>query len=73
MEYIVRFNKVRLKSLIDDYEPKLIMSSGKFKKDYIGQIGRVVEYNCKRALYTIRFLDGVMTVVEPCQIEGVEE
>ena len=72
--------KARLLYLTDKYEDDLISSTGKYKEDYIGQIGNIVHQQdicvlvgTNRYLYDIEFNDGARFCVEREQIEFVGE
>lgn len=72
--------KARLLCLIDKYEKELISSTGKLKKEYIGQIGKVIhtcviskDHYVKPILYDVQFGDGARFCVESEQIEFVGE
>lgn len=72
--------KARLLYLNDKYEYELISSTGKLKKDYIGQIGKVIHtcvirknHYVKPILYDVHFGDGARFCVESEQIEFVKE
>lgn len=70
--------KVKLLSLIDGYEHKLVSSTGKLKKEYIGQIGKVI-HTCviskgnyvKPTLYDVQFDDGAIFCLDEDQIKFV--
>lgn len=71
--------KARLLCLIDKYEEQLISSTGKLKKEYVGQIGNVthkqnicVLVGTNKYLYDIEFKDGARFCVEREQIEFME-
>lgn len=58
--------KARLLCLTDKYEKELISSTGKLKKEYIGQIGKVIhtcviskDHYVKPILYDVQFGDGL--------------
>lgn len=72
--------KARLLCLIDKYEEELNSSTGKLKKEYIGQIGKVIhtcviskDHYVKPILYDVQFGDGARFCVESEQIEFVKE
>lgn len=72
--------KARLLYLTDKYEEKLISSTGKYKEDYIGQVGNIVHQQnicvlvgTTRYLYDIEFNDGARFCVDREQIEFVAE
>lgn len=72
--------KARLLYLVDKYENELISSTGKYKEDYVGKIGKVAHrqnlyslLGCVRYLYDIEFEDGARFCVEREQIEFVED
>lgn len=72
--------KAVLLYLTDKYEDKLISSTGKYKEDYVGQVGNVVHkqnicvlVGTNKYLYDIEFKDGARFCVEREQIEFVEE
>lgn len=72
--------KARLLCLTDKYEYELISSTGKRKKDYIGQIGKVIhicviskDHYVNPILYDVWFGDGDIFCVESEQIEFVED
>lgn len=70
--------KVKLLSLTDGYEHKLVSSTGKLKKEYIGQIGKVI-HTCviskgnyvKPTLYDVQFDDGAIFCLNEDQIKFV--
>lgn len=70
--------KVKPLSLTDGYEHKLISSTGKPKKEYIGQIGKVI-HTCiiskgnyvKPTLYDVQFDDGAIFCLNEDQIKFV--
>lgn len=70
--------KIKLLSLTDGYEYKLVSSTGKLKKEYIGQIGKVI-HMCviskgnyvKPTLYDIQFDDGAIFCLDEDQIRFV--
>lgn len=70
--------KIKLLSLIDGYEHKLVSSTGKLKKEYIGQIGKVI-HTCviskgnyvKPTLYDVQFDDGAIFCLDEDQIKFV--
>lgn len=70
--------KVKLLSLTDEYEHKLVSSTGKLKKEYIGQIGKVI-HTCviskgnyvKPTLYDVQFDDGAIFCLDEDQIKFV--
>lgn len=71
--------KARLLCLTDKYEDDLISNTGKYKEDYVGQIGNIVHQQnicvlvgTTRYLYDIEFNDGARFCVEREQIEFVE-
>lgn len=71
--------KARLLCLDDKYEDDLISSTGKYKEDYIGQVGNIVHQQniCVLVgttiyLYDIEFNDGARFCVDREQIEFVE-
>lgn len=72
--------KARLLYLDDKYEEELISSTGKYKEDYIGQVGNVthkqnicVLVGTNKYLYDIEFNDGARFCVDREQIEFVTE
>ncbi len=72
--------KARLLYLTDKYEKELISSTGKLKKEYIGQIGKVIhicviskDHYVKPILYDVQFVDGARFCVESEQIEFIKE
>ncbi len=72
--------KARLLCLIDKYEYELISSTGKRKKDYIGQIGKVIhicviskDHYVKPILYDVQFGDGAIFCLDDDQINFVKE
>lgn len=72
--------KARLLCLDDKYEDDLISSTGKYKEDYIGQVGNIVHQQnicvlvgTTKYLYDIEFNDGAIFCVDREQIEFVEE
>lgn len=70
--------KIKLLSLTDGYEHKLVSSKGKLKKEYIGQIGKVI-HTCviskgnyvKPTLYDVQFDDGAIFCLDEDQINFV--
>lgn len=72
------YTKVKLLSLTDGYEHKLVSSTGKLKKEYIGQIGKVI-HMCviskgnyvKPTLYDVQFDDGAIFCLDEDQIKFV--
>lgn len=72
------YTKVKLLSLTDGYEQKLVSSTGKLKKEYIGQIGKVI-HTCviskgnyvKPTLYDVQFDDGAIFCLNEDQIKFV--
>lgn len=72
------YTKVKLLSLTDGYEHKLVSSTGKLKKEYIGQIGKVI-HTCviskgnyvKPTLYDVQFDDGSIFCLDEDQIKFV--
>ena len=72
------YTKVKLLSLTDGYEHKLVSSTGKLKKEYIGQIGKVI-HTCviskgnyvKPTLYDVQFDDGAIFCLDEDQIKFV--
>lgn len=70
--------KVKLLSLTDGYEHKLVSSTGKLKKEYVGQIGKVI-HTCviskgnyvKPTLYDVQFDDGAIFCLDEDQIKFV--
>lgn len=70
--------KIKLLSLTDGYEHNLISSTGKLKKEYIGQIGKVI-HTCviskgnyvKPTLYDVQFDDGAIFCLDEDQIRFV--
>ena len=72
------YTKVKLPSLTDGYERKLVSSTGKLKKEYIGQIGKVI-HTCviskgnyvKPTLYDVQFDDGAIFCLDEDQIKFV--
>ena len=72
------YTKVKLLSLTDGYEHKLVSSTGKLKKEYIGQIGKVI-HTCviskgnyvKPTLYDVQFDDGTIFCLDEDQIKFV--
>lgn len=70
--------KVKLLSLTDGYEHNLISSTGKLKKEYVGQIGKVI-HTCviskgnyvKPTLYDVQFDDGAIFCLDEDQIKFV--
>lgn len=70
--------KIKLLSLTDGYEHKLVSSTGKLKKEYIGQIGKVI-HTCviskgnyvKPTLYDVQFDDGAIFCLDEDQIKFV--
>jgi hypothetical protein len=72
--------KARLLCLIDKYEEELISSTGKLKKEYIGQVGDIVHVHkmltgngSATNLFDITFEDGARFCAEREQIEFVED
>lgn len=72
--------KARLLYLTDKYEEELNSSTGKLKKEYIGQIGKVIhtcviskDHYVKPILYDVQFGDGARFCVESEQILFVED
>lgn len=70
---------IRLLYLSDKYEYDLISSTGKLKKEYIGQIGKVIhtcviskDHYVKPILYDVQFGDGAIFCVEREQFEFVK-
>lgn len=70
--------KVKLLSLTDGYEHKLVSSTGKLKKEYIGQIGKVIHTYViskgnyvKPTLYDVQFDDGAIFCLDEDQIKFV--
>lgn len=72
------YTKVKLMNLTDGYEHKLVSSTGKLKKEYIGQIGKVI-HTCviskgnyvKPTLYDVQFDDGAIFCLDEDQIKFV--
>lgn len=72
------YTKVKLLRLTDGYERNLISSTGKLKKEYIGQIGKVI-HTCviskgnyvKPTLYDVQFDDGAIFCLDEDQIKFV--
>lgn len=72
------YTKVKLMNLTDGYEHKLVSSKGKLKKEYIGQIGKVI-HTCviskgnyvKPTLYDVQFDDGAIFCLDEDQIKFV--
>lgn len=72
------YTKVKLLSLTDGYEHKLVSSTGKLKKEYIGQVGKVI-HTCviskgnyvKPTLYDVKFDDGAIFCLDEDQIRFV--
>lgn len=72
------YTKVKLLSLTDGYEHKLVSSTGKLKKEYVGQIGKVI-HTCviskgnyvKPTLYDVQFDDGAIFCLDEDQIRFV--
>lgn len=72
------YTKVKLLSLTDGYESKLVSSTGKLKKEYIGQIGKVI-HTCiiskgnyvNPTLYDVQFDDGAIFCLDEDQIRFV--
>lgn len=72
------YTKVKLLSLTDGYEHKLVSNTGKLKKEYIGQIGKVI-HTCviskgnyvKPTLYDVQFDDGAIFCLDEDQIKFV--
>lgn len=72
------YTKVKLLSLTDGYEHNLKSSTGKPKKEYIGQIGKVI-HTCviskgnyvKPTLYDVQFDDGAIFCLDEDQIKFV--
>lgn len=70
--------KIKLLNLTDGYEHNLISSTGKPKKEYIGQIGKVI-HTCviskgnyvKPTLYDVQFDDGAIFCLDEDQIKFV--
>ena len=70
--------KIKLLSLTDGYEHKLVSSKGKLKKEYLGQIGKVI-HTCviskgnyvKPTLYDVQFDDGAIFCLDEDQIKFV--
>lgn len=70
--------KVKLLSLTDGYEHKLVSSTGKLKKEYVGQIGKVI-HTCviskgnyvNPTLYDVQFDDGSIFCLDEDQIRFV--
>ena len=70
--------KIKLLSLTDGYEHKLVSSTGKLKKEYIGRIGKVI-HTCviskgnyvKPTLYDVQFDDGAIFCLDEDQIKFV--
>lgn len=72
--------KARLLCLVDKYENELISSTGKYKGNYIGKVGKVLHKQkiCEitgsnEYLYDIEFDDGARFCVCREQIEFVRE
>lgn len=72
--------KARLLCLTDKYEYELISSTGKYKEDYIGHVGKLIhtcviskDHYVKPILYDVQFGDGARFCVESEQIEFVED
>lgn len=70
---------IRLLYLSDKYEYELISSTGKLKKEYIGQIGKVIHtcviskyHYVKPILYDVKFSDGSIFCIEREQFEFVK-
>lgn len=72
------YTKVKLLRLTDGYERNLISSTGKPKKEYIGQIGKVI-HTCiiskgnyvKPTLYDVQLDDGAIFCLDEDQIKFV--
>lgn len=72
------YTKIKLLNLTDGYEHNLISSTGKPKKEYIGQIGKVI-HTCviskgnyvKPTLYDVQFDDGAIFCLDEDQIKFV--
>lgn len=72
------YTKVKLMNLTDGYEHKLVSGTGKLKKEYIGQIGKVI-HTCviskgnyvKPTLYDVQFDDGAIFCLDEDQIRFV--
>lgn len=70
--------KIKPLSLTDGYEHKLVSSTGKLKKEYVGQIGKVI-HTCviskgnyvKPTLYDVQFDDGAIFCLDEDQIRFV--
>lgn len=72
-------SKARLLYLTDKYEEELTSSTGKLKKEYIGQIGKVIHtcgisknQHVKPILYDVQFGDGAIFCVDEDQINFVK-
>lgn len=72
------YTKIKLLNLTDGYEHNLISSTGKPKKEYVGQIGKVI-HTCviskgnyvKPTLYDVQFDDGAIFCLDEDQIKFV--
>lgn len=72
------YTKIILLNLTDGYEHNLISSTGKPKKEYVGQIGKVI-HTCviskgnyvKPTLYDVQFDDGAIFCLDEDQIKFV--
>lgn len=70
--------KIKLLNLTDGYEHKLVSSTGKLKKEYVGQIGKVI-HTCviskgnyvKPTLYDVQFDDGAIFCLDEDHIKFV--
>lgn len=72
------YTKIKFSRLTDGYEHKLISSTRKPKKEYIGQIGKVIhtcvinkDHYAKPTLYDVQFDDGSIFCLDEDQIEFV--
>lgn len=72
--------KARLLCLDDKYEEDLISATGKYKDEYVGEIGNIVHVHkmltgngSATNLFDIEFNDGARFFVDREQIEFVED
>lgn len=73
---MMKYTKAKLISLVDIYEEDLRSSTGRMKKDYIGEIGEIIHVQrlltgsgSVTKLFDVKFADGATFCLDREQVE----
>lgn len=72
----MKYTKAKLVNLVDKYEEDLLSATGRFKRDYIGEIGDIIHVQrllsgngSMTKLFDVKFADGTIFCLDREQVE----